>query len=83
MQVGPEPEVAAAAPSSSSPEPAATGDPEPPLPEPAPPPVDPEENRRNKVLAEYRKLLLSHKETEGKVKSSASRARSHWSCISC
>ena len=36
-----------------------------------PPPVNPEEERRNKVLAEYRKVLLSHKETESKVKQSA------------
>ena len=35
---------------------------------PAPPPVDPEVERRNKVLAEYRKVLLQHKETEAKVK---------------
>jgi len=51
----PEPEPAAAV--SAPPEPA-----------PAPPPVDPEVERRNKVLADYRKVLLQHKETEAKVK---------------
>merc|ERR1719238_2563961 len=35
---------------------------------PAPPPVDPEVARREKVLAEYRKVLLQHKETDGKVR---------------
>merc|ERR1719482_2476986 len=34
----------------------------------APPPVDPEVERRNKVLADYRTVLLQHKETESKVK---------------
>ena len=42
--------------------------------EPPPPPVNPEEERRQKVLADYRKVLLQHKETEAKVKQSASRA---------
>ena len=41
---------------------------------PAPPPVDPEIARREKVLGEYRKVLLQHKETEAKVKNSARRA---------
>jgi hypothetical protein len=40
---------------------------------PAPPPVDPEVARREKVLAEYRKVLLQHKETDGKVRQSESR----------
>ena len=59
----PEPSPAAASPA----EPA-------PLPEPEPFPVDPEVERRNKVLADYRKVLLQHKETEAKVKNSARRA---------
>ena len=45
-----------------------------PLPELEPFPVDPEVERRNKVLADYRKVLLQHKETEAKVKNSARRA---------
>ena len=42
--------------------------------EPEPVPADPEVERRNKVLADYRKVLLQHKETEAKVKNSARRA---------
>merc|ERR1719240_1421554 len=34
----------------------------------ATPGPSPEEERRNKVLAEYRKVLLQHKETDGKVR---------------
>ena len=45
-----------------------------PLPELEPFPVDPEDERRNEVLADYRKVLLQHKETEAKVKNSARRA---------
>lgn len=37
---------------------------------PAAPPVDPEVARREKVLAEYRKVLLQHKEVDGKVRQS-------------
>merc|ERR1719240_2219985 len=35
----------------------------------ATPGPSPEEERRNKVLADYRKVLLQHKETDGKVRS--------------
>jgi hypothetical protein len=38
---------------------------------PAAPPVDPAVERRNQVLADYRKTLLQHKETDGKVRQSA------------
>merc|ERR1719502_1612319 len=41
-------------------------EPAPSVPEPTPP--NPEEERRNKVLAEYRKTLLAHKETDAKVR---------------
>ena len=43
-----------------------------PAPAPAPAP-NPEEDRRSKVLADYRKVLLQHKETDGKVRQSESR----------
>jgi len=39
-----------------------------PTPAPTAPPVNPEVERREKVLGEYRKVLLQHKETEAKVK---------------
>ena len=39
------------------------------------PPVDPEVARREKVLGDYRKVLLHHKETEAKVKQSTHTSR--------
>ena len=57
------------------PEPEPAGSPAAEPPAPAPPPVDPEVARREKVLGEYRKVLLQHKETEAKVKQSASSPR--------
>jgi len=69
----------------SSDEPTATGGgaPETPAPEtpapapetPAAPAIPPEEDRRNKVLAEYRKMLLQHKETDAKVRSMRDEAK--------
>ena len=62
---------AALAPSAGmEPEPEPAGSPAPEAPAPAPPPVDPEVARREKVLGDYRKVLLQHKETEAKVKQS-------------